>query len=129
MNSRLPDLTEFEKALHSLEKALEQPKNEFIRDAVIQRFKYTFELSWKIARKFLTALGVESIAAPRMVIRDMGQMKWISDIDQWMIFLDQRNLTSHTYEETVAEEVYDTAKLFPNECKKLIAVLKTIQIP
>lgn len=40
-------------ALDSLELALAQPKNEFIRDAVIQRFEYSFELSWKTLKRFL----------------------------------------------------------------------------
>jgi len=56
-------LTTFEKALLSLEKALEQPKNEFIRDSVIQRFEYTYELAWKMLRRFLVAdVGSEALA-------------------------------------------------------------------
>ena len=37
-------LEPLEKALDSLQKAL-QPKDEFVRDAAIQRFEYSFELS------------------------------------------------------------------------------------
>ena len=42
-------LSAWQKALSSLEKALNQTKNEYTRDASIQRFKYCHELSWKTA--------------------------------------------------------------------------------
>jgi hypothetical protein len=38
---------ELENALARLRRAIEQPKNEFICDSVIQRFEFTVELSWK----------------------------------------------------------------------------------
>jgi len=42
----LTSLDEFERAIQRLDEALSQPKDEFIRDSVIQRFEFTFELSW-----------------------------------------------------------------------------------
>lgn len=39
-----------QKALNSLKIALAQHKDEFIRDAVVQRFEYSFDLSWKILK-------------------------------------------------------------------------------
>lgn len=47
-------LTHLKKALMTLKEALKQPKNNFIRDAVIQRFKYSYELSWKTLKRFLS---------------------------------------------------------------------------
>lgn len=44
-------LTPLEKAVASLALALEQPKNEFIRDALMQRFEYTYELCWNMLRR------------------------------------------------------------------------------
>ena len=41
------DLSPLRTALASLDLALAQSKNEFIRDSVIQRFEYCYELSWK----------------------------------------------------------------------------------
>jgi nucleotidyltransferase substrate binding protein (TIGR01987 family) len=113
---------EFEKAILSLESALKQPKNEFIRDAAIQRFEFTFVLGWKLSKKALNHIGIESLS-PRSVIRDMGQQKWIDDPEKWMKFLDHRNLTSHTYNEKTAEKVYEVSKEFLPECKKLLSAL------
>jgi len=60
--SELLILTPLTKAVASLELALVQPKNEFVRDAVIQRFEYTYELCWKMLRRYLISdIGVEEV--------------------------------------------------------------------
>jgi nucleotidyltransferase substrate binding protein (TIGR01987 family) len=117
---------EFEKAIRSLESVLKQPKNEFIRDATVQRFEFTFELAWKLSKKALNHVGIESLS-PRSVIRDIGQQKWIDDPEQWMKFLDHRNLTSHAYNEKTAEQVYEVSKEFLPECKKLLSALHQLK--
>ena len=38
------DFSSLQNTLHSLDKALAEPLNEFVRDAAIQRFKYCYEL-------------------------------------------------------------------------------------
>ncbi|MDX1739463.1 MAG: nucleotidyltransferase substrate binding protein, partial [Alphaproteobacteria bacterium] len=52
-------LGSLEKAIASLETVLEaretNPDDLFIRDAAIQRFKYTYELSHKMLKRFLEA--------------------------------------------------------------------------
>jgi nucleotidyltransferase substrate binding protein (TIGR01987 family) len=116
---------EIEKALSSLERALAQPENEYIRDAAIQRFEYTFELAWKLAKKALQIQGLVS-QAPRTVIRDSAQQGWLSDAEAWMKFLDDRNLTSHTYNEKTAQQVYETSRAFAPACKLLIEALKKL---
>jgi uncharacterized protein len=59
--SRL-DLSPLRKALASLDLALAQPKNEFLRDSVIQRFEYTYDLSWKLLKRHLEEdEGVENV--------------------------------------------------------------------
>jgi len=51
------DLTSLEKALTSLQKAIErygrEPEDEEVRDSVIQRFEYSYELCWKMLSKEL----------------------------------------------------------------------------
>ena len=51
------DLTSLRKALTSLEKAihrhLQDPEDEEVRDSVIQRFEYSYELCWKMLSKEL----------------------------------------------------------------------------
>lgn len=101
-------IIEFRKALVSLEKALKEKKTDITRDASIQRFEFCVELAWKSAKK---VMGTSS-TAPKQVIREMAQNKLINDIDIWLQAIDKRNLSSHTYNEDLANEIYDFAKLF-----------------
>jgi nucleotidyltransferase substrate binding protein (TIGR01987 family) len=83
---------ELEKALLSLKKALDAPKDDLSRDATIQRFEFCVELSWKVAKKIT---GTTS-SAPKEVIREMAQNKFIDDVAFWLKAIDQRNLSAQT---------------------------------
>lgn len=110
-----PLTTEFQKAVSRLEEALAQKKDEFIRDSVIQRFEFSIELSWKTAKK---VMGTPT-SAPKDIIREMAQSRYIDDVEIWLLAVDMRNLTSHTYKESLAEQVYSFAHHFLPELKKL----------
>ena len=110
---------EFNKAVARLEHALAQVKDEFVRDSVIQRFEFCVELSWKTARKIM---GTSS-TAPKDIIREMAQAQKIQNVELWLKSIDMRNLSSHTYKEDLAETVYDFAKHFLPELRKLVEVL------
>ena len=116
------DLSPLQKALASLEEILQQPKNKFIVAGTVQNFEFTFELSWKAMQRFLKLRGVET-GSPAQVLRSAFQEKLISDLDLWMDFLKKRNLTVHTYNQNVAEEVYQAALIFPISVKTLITKL------
>jgi len=112
-------LTELSKALASLEKALTVEKTDISRDASIQRFEFCVELSWKSAKK---VMGTSS-TAPKQVIREMAQNGLIENVEFWLNSIDQRNLSSHTYNEKLAEEVYAFAESFLDPAKQLLAKL------
>ena len=95
-------INEYKKAVARLEEALAQPKDEFIRDSVIQRFEFCIELAWKTARKVMGS----PTTAPKHIVREMAQNQLIADVDIWLKAIDQRNLSSHTYNEDLAEQVY-----------------------
>ena len=116
-------LEQFEKALTSLEKALSQEKNEFTRDASIQRFEFTLELAWKTAGKLLQKEGITFGLSPKNVIRECYQMGWIAQPEIWMDFLEKRNLTSHAYNEATANEVYEVAKQMAPLARELLQKL------
>ncbi len=110
-----PLVTEFNKAVRQLSLAIEQPKNEFIRDSVIRRLKFCVELAWKTSKKIMGATTV----APKDVIREMAQSGYIDDVELWLQSIDQRNLSSHAYKEEIAERVYNFACLFLPYLEKL----------
>ena len=109
-------LIEYKKALLALEKALAEPKSDIVRDASIQRFEFCVELAWKCAKKIM---GTSS-TAPKTVIREMAQNQLIDDLDFWLKAIDQRNLSSHTYREQLAELVYHFARDFHPQGERLL---------
>lgn len=78
------------------------------RDAAIQRFEYTFEAVWKAAQLYLREReGIES-GSPKGVARSSFQVG-ILDETQTVTALemvDDRNLTVHTYNEQLAQEIF-----------------------
>lgn len=97
--------TELLRAVTRLRDACAQPPNEFMRDSVIQRFEFCWELAWKTLRLWLEYLGIEA-ANPRDAFREALQNGLIQDGNAWSELQRMRNLTSHTYDEKLAEQVY-----------------------
>lgn len=77
------------------------------RDAAIQRFEYSFETVWKSAQQVLLAEGIEA-NSPRAAIRSSRSVGLLSDeqAEAGMRMLNDRNLTSHTYKSTLAQEIF-----------------------
>lgn len=104
--SRLHErISEYVQAVSRLEDALRQPKNEFIRDAVIQRFEFCFELAWKMLRLKLQDEGL-AVNTPRETLQQALVAGMLADGNGWSAMQKMRNLTSHTYDESLAEQVY-----------------------
>jgi len=119
-------LTPYKKALHSLSKGLKQPKDEFTRDAVIQRFEYTYELSWKMLKRYLAEeTGIREFNVKNLY-REAGRQNLIDNVEKWFEYHAARNLTSHTYNEITAEETYETAKRFLPDAEKLLSNLERL---
>ncbi|MCO5113830.1 MAG: nucleotidyltransferase substrate binding protein [Bdellovibrionaceae bacterium] len=119
--------TELEKAVKSLEEALElhqkaetDIEKKAFRDAVIQRFEFSIELSWKTSMKILGS----ATAAAKPAIREMARNNLIQDPESWLKFIDARNETSHTYDEDVAQKVYLVVLSFLPFAKELLQKLK-----
>ena len=97
---------------------------EAARAAVIQHFEYTYELSWKMMKRFIEIdEGREDSLTRKGLFRRAGEIGIIDDFSKWIEFHDARNLTSHTYDEETAELVYAAAKKFHIYVKQLIVVL------
>lgn len=75
------------------------------RQGVIQAFEYTYELAWNVLRDFLRWQGNTAITGSRDAIREAFAAGLIEDGERWMQMLQDRNRTSHTYNEETAEEI------------------------
>lgn len=119
------DLTSLKDALEQLEKATwSKPRNDLERDGVIQRFEYTFELCWKMIRKYFLVMGRPEVSAsPKPLLRDAfseGLIESDESLERWFAFLAARNETSHIYDKKIAEDVFQKAEGFAAFARKLV---------
>lgn len=120
-------LSHIEKAVQSLRRSLDQPFDEFLRDSVIQRFEYTYDLAWKLLRRVLLhEFGRTDIdGAPRReLFRAAAQHGLIPGPAPWFGFHDARNPASHTYNEVMADEMYRVAADFLPAVEALLTALE-----
>lgn len=124
MDPRLTRLLQsFDHAHAQLTKALAQPKDEFVRDAAIQRFEFTFELFWKTLQAYGRLQGVEA-NSPRASLREALRLRLMDDDSHYMAMLQSRNLASHTYEEAMAEAIYAALPAFADAMRTTITRLR-----
>ena len=102
---------DFSKSLKRLKEALEEDlsKGNIVVDGTIQRFEFTFELAWKLARAVLESQGVEA-ATPRSAIKESFKAKIITNGEGWIDMMEDRNKTSHIYDEKQALKIYEKIK-------------------
>lgn len=117
-------LSELKRAISRLREALDLPKNDVIRDSVIQRFEFTVELSWKVLQRYLKASGVSEALTPKNTFREAAKLGLVNDPEAWIRFIDARNLSSHTYKESLAEEVYASARILPPFAEELVRAVE-----
>lgn len=120
LQAQANDLT---KALNKLNEALAEPETEISRDAAIQRFEFTFEMSWKVMQS-ITKTNKPKLYGVKAIIREAAALGLIDDPETWLEFLENRNLTVHTYKEELAKQVYARVKEFPKLVVKLLETAK-----
>lgn len=110
-------------ALLRLKEALQEKPIDLNKDATIQRFEFTFELAWKLMQSILKENGIETYGI-KTVIREAARFGMVDDPKAWFKFLEDRNLTSHTYKEDEARSIYERIKDFPLLVVDLIEKVK-----
>ena len=126
------DLASFRKALDSLDRAIVKatraPEDEEYRDAVIQRFEYSYELSWKSLKRVLEAEAASPEEIDALSFKDLirrgAESGMVDDPESWFAFREDRNITSHIYDEGKAAAVYSTALRFAPVARDLLARLE-----
>ncbi len=116
------ELTSLRNAIYSLgQSAMWYRKNtggvplDIVRDSVIQRFEYTYELCWKMMKRWLEInLGSTYIdgISRKDLFRYAAEHHLIEDAAKWFSYHEARNETSHVYDESVAREVFSVVDDF-----------------
>ncbi len=98
----------FEKSFRVFKRRVEEYRennnNEAFRMALIQSFEVTIELAWKTLKDYLANEGTV-VNSPKQVIRQAYQFTIIDKGEIWMEALEKRNLTTHTYDEAIFNQV------------------------
>lgn len=109
INDKYHDLEKATKKLHeSLER--DPSLDDIVIDATIQRFEFTYELSWKLMKAYLEYSGHININSPRSTMKIAFKDQLIQEGDLWLKMLEDRNRTSHTYDEEIALEIHQNIK-------------------
>lgn len=87
----------------------EDSSNSLFVDGTVQRFEFVFELTWKTLKRALEMEGLIR-TTPRETLKTAYQIGWINEEDLWVQMLDDRNATSHTYDEPIAFAIYNNIK-------------------
>ncbi len=96
----------FEKALRLLMKFIDKGElNELEKQGLIQAFEYTYELAWNTIKDFFEAQGETEIHGSRDAFRLAFKRGLVEKGEVWMDMIRSRVLTTHTYNEDVAEKI------------------------
>ena len=93
-----------------LARYLDDTNDTQIRDGLVQRFEFTYELGHKVLKRFLEYASANPEQFDRMTFQDLirtgnEQDVLLGDWPDWRGFREMRGKTSHTYNEDVALEV------------------------
>ena len=125
-------ISDYERALNRLEAAFNKATEfrnkelyEFFIVCTIQRFEFSVELMWKLIKRFLEENEGISCRSPKSCIREFFSAGYLSQ-DETLTLLkmvDDRNRTSHTYHEEIAEEIFKNIGLYLPLLKKVKEII------
>jgi nucleotidyltransferase substrate binding protein (TIGR01987 family) len=119
-----PLVNAVERLREGLERHRREPDDEQLRDGLIQRFEFTYELSHRMLRRYLRQVAASPDAFGQMPFQDtirsaneQGLLR--GDWPAWRLYRDMRARTSHTYAAAVAKQVVDCIPGFLAEATHL----------
>jgi len=80
--------------------------DEMMKEGLIQRFEYTHELAWNVMKDYAEYQGNTNVGGSRDATREALQLKIIDNGEVWMDMIQSRNKTTHTYNLSIANEIY-----------------------
>ncbi len=102
-------LANYKSALGKLKEGLIKydEANDLLRDGIIQRFEFTFELAWELLKEVFEDEGLKGLNSPKTVLREAFSAQIIDNEELWLLMLNDRNSTAHIYNESAAVAVYN----------------------
>ncbi len=123
----------FSKAVQRLEEGIDRYRHDIgdiqIRDGLVQRFEFTYELSHKMLKRYLELISPNPSEFDQLafadLIRSANEQGLLSrDWPVWKGFREMRGPTSHAYDEAIAMKVIGGIPEFLQEAKFLLNQLR-----
>ena len=99
-------LNYFRQAVDNLNEVMLEDKTDIVRDSAIKRYEICYELAWKSVQELLKSEGLEMCKSPRRCFKEAFQQGWIEDEEGFADMVENRNLTTDTYDKELADTVY-----------------------
>ncbi len=96
-------------SVQRLTEGISQAQDELDKDGVIQRFEFTFELLWKTLKVLLESEGIDCMT-PKECLKSAFRIGIIKDEQIVLDMLEDRNKTSHIYDEKESKKVFEKIK-------------------
>lgn len=116
-------LGQYRQAVERLAEVLALEKSAVIRDSALQRFEFTYDLSWKLLKAYLEERLKVRCASPKACFREAYLQGLIEYEEAWLTMSDDRNRVAHLYSESVADEVYGHLSGYQELLQALLARL------
>lgn len=111
-------LEKYESAVNRYEEFKSEGFGDVYLDLIVKRFEFTYEMSWKALKRYLEFLGFE-IKNPRQTFKEGYSQQIIEDENIWLDMIEQRNLSSHIYDELEIGEILNKKENYLNAFQKL----------
>lgn len=113
---------------HEMTPDFDQDTWEAVRGGVIKSFEVAYELAWKMMQRWLKTFQDPNLLSEQRTKQDLfrnaAKFGLIDDPTRWFRYLNLRNLTTHTYDELPAQEVYEGARDFLVDAMALLERLE-----
>jgi nucleotidyltransferase substrate binding protein (TIGR01987 family) len=119
-----PLVNAIDRLREGLARHLSEPADDQLRDGLIQRFEFTYELCHRMLRRFIRQNAASPDEVDRMAFQDLirtanQQSLLLGDWPAWHRYRDSRAKTSHAYHAKTAQEVVDSIPGFLAEAEFL----------
>lgn len=119
-----------ERLREGLERHRQKPADDLLRDGLIQRFEFTYELCHRMLRRFIRLTAASPEEVDRMAFQDLirtanRQGLLVGDWPAWHRWRDLRARTSHAYHAETARQVAALIPGFLVEADFLCAALRS----
>lgn len=102
-------IKKLETAFLRLVEGIDSVEDDLDKDGVIQRFEFTFELLWKTIKVYLEDKGI-LCKSPKDCLQQAFKYGLINDELVYLNMLNDRNKTSHLYDQSTSEEIFNNIK-------------------